>query len=204
MISKIRFRYSQLYDNNYRGSNLIQESLKKKGLEYPTHEKIRDFIKEVEPKWNKIEEKVLSSISKISGLKWKEKQVWCYVIGCGRSFSDPLTVKVHETKEDFIDTLVHEMIHQIQIQNEDIVNKNWGDYLYKNYPKETRVTRNHLIVHAIHKEIYLKIFGKKRLIKDIKESQASIDYKKSWGIVGKNRHKNIIKQFRKAIKNKSQ
>lgn len=196
MISKIRFRYSWIYDQGYRNSQRIQKNLKKQGKKYPSIRTILNYIKKIEPLWRKSENKILSEVSKLTGLSWREKEVICYVIGFGRSFSDPLTLRLYENKQDFIDTLTHEMIHQIQIQNQ-VINRKWKNYIETRYKKETQTTRNHLLVHAVHYKIYLKLFDKKRLNRDIKNCDKYPDYKHSWEIVREEGYDNIIKKFRK-------
>ncbi len=174
--------------------------MKKKGVAYPSDKKIRDYIKKIEPKWRKIEKSVFSEISKITGLKWNQKEVICYVIGFGRPFSDPLTMKLFDNKDDFIDTLVHECIHQIQVQNKD-VNKRWVKYIAKKFPKESRVTRNHIFIHAIHERIYLKLFSEKRLQHE-KDIRTKEDYIRAWEIVEEEGADNLIKTLRNVSKNK--
>lgn len=199
MLPKIIFRYSPIYDEDYRTSERIKDKLKEKGLTYPSKKEIFNRIEEVNQIWSKIGNDVLKNISKISSLKWKEKDITCYVIGFGRSFSDPLTIKLHDSVNDFIDTLVHELIHNIQIQNNEKCKK-WYNYLNENYSKESVLTKNHIIVHAIHKEIYLSLFSQERLKEDIRTSALSPDYKKSWEIVEEEGHENLIKKFRKLTK----
>ena len=60
-------------------------------------------------------------------------------------------------------------------------------------------TKNHIFVHALHKEIYLKLFDEKRLKRDIEKCQKHEDYKRAWEIVEKEGYKNIIKEFRMRI-----
>jgi len=195
MIPKLTFRYSTVYDRRYRDSKGLREKMEKKSIMYPSHKKIRDYIKKVDPLWRKIEKQVFSEISKITGLKWNQKEVICYVIGYGRPFSDPLTMKIFDKKDDFIDTLVHECIHQIQVQNRNI-NKRWVKYIGKKYPKESRVTRNHIFIHAIHEKVYLKLFSEKRLKHELK-IRKNEDYIRAWEIVKEEGADNLIKVLRK-------
>ena len=104
MIPKIKFVYSSVYDNRYRDFPNIKERLKKQKKSYPSQKKILKYVSQVKPIWEKQEKKILKELSKITGLKWKEKEIRCYVIGFGRGFSDPLTMKLFENKNDFIDT----------------------------------------------------------------------------------------------------
>ena len=195
MIPKIIFRYSSVYDRRYSGSKHLREKMKEKWIEYPSADEIRNYIKKVEPMWRKVEKSVFSEISKITGLKWNQKEVICYVIGYGRPFSDPLTMNLFDNKNDFIDTLIHEIIHQIQVQNR-VVNKEWVKYIAKKYPEESRVTRNHIFIHAIHEKIYLKLFDENRL-KHEREIRNREDYIRAWEIVDEQGADNLIKVLRK-------
>lgn len=197
MIPKVIFRYSRVYDSNYRNSKKIKKILDERNEGYPSYEKIISYIEEVKNIWEKEGEKILSEISNIINLKWKEKEIICYVIGYGRGLSDPLTVRLYENKNDFIDTLIHELIHQIQIQNSKKWKK-WADkFLKKDYKEETQLTKSHILLHAIHWQIFIRLFNKKRLDRNIKYSQKFPDYKQSWEVVKKEGYKNIINNFKK-------
>ena len=118
MVPKIEFRYSDVYDRNYRESEKIQKYLEKRKEKYPDRKEIINYIKKAEKLWRKEEKKILIEISRITVLKWKEKRIICYVIGCGQPFSEPLTIRTYgKDFEIFIDTLTHELIHQISNQN---------------------------------------------------------------------------------------
>jgi len=141
---------------------------------------------------------ILKEMSKITGLKWKEKKIICYVVGIGRSYSDPLTVRLYRNKSDFVDILTHELIHQIQMQNSSKT-KNWFKYINKKYKTETSLTRKHILIHAVHWKILEKMFGKGRLKKNIKSLPKLKDYKRAWKIVEKDGADEIIKKFKKII-----
>lgn len=198
MIPKMEFRYSWIYDIRLRDSPILKRKLKKQGKSYPSERKILNYIKEIEKIWKRQGDKILREISKVSGLKWREKKIICYVRGFGRPFSDPLSMRLFKNKNDFIDTLTHELIHQIQIQD----GKNWykwWKYLTKTYSKEPIITKSHISVHAIHWKLILNIFDEKRLKKEIKNSFRK-EYKRAWEIVEKEGSGNIIKEFKKRIK----
>lgn len=199
MIPKIIFRYSWIYDRRYRESKMMKKFLKKRKEIYPSIKKISQYIEAIEKLWKKDEKRILKEISKVTGLKWKDKQIICYVNGMGRPFSDPLTLRLYKNKNDFIDTLTHELIHQIQIQNRKKY-MDWSKNKNKKYKTESVVTNNHIFLHAVHKVIYLKFFNKSRLNRDIKDSKKFPDYKRSWDIVEEEGHENIINQFKKLTK----
>ena len=199
---KIKFRYSNIYNKNYSKYKWVQERLKKEGKKYPSYEKIMKYIKEIEPIWRKIEKKVLTELSKISGLKWKEEKIICYVVGYATPFSDPLTMPIYQRNQDyFIDTLIHELIHQLFTQqgNSNKSSKSWK-YIFKKYKKESYNTKIHIPLHAIHSCIYLKFFTEKRMQKGIDYISFLPDYKRSWEIVQKEGYKEIINEFNKRLK----
>ena len=200
MILKIKFVYSSIYDRRYRESPRIQKILKDKDKSYPSIKKITNYVKSIEELWKKQDNKILREIEKVTGLKWKEKEIKCYVIGFGRCFSDPLTMKLFENKNDFIDILTHELIHQIQFQNSKKTREWFKLYLKNNYKKESHSTKSHISVHAIHKKIFLNLFNKKRFERQINFHKKFPDYKKAWEIVEKEGYENIIKKFKELTK----
>lgn len=194
---KVIFRYSWIYDQIWKEWWVLR---KKKMKNYPSTKKVLNYIKKVEKLWRKDERKILQELSKITKLKWKSKSVDCYIVGRSRSFSYPLTMSIYEKKPDyFIDVLIHELIHNIFIQNEKKIEKSWK-YFYKKYKKESITTKHHIYLHAIHQYIYLKFYGKKRLERDIEWAQTKRDYRRAWDIVQKEGYQNIINEFVKRVK----
>ena len=69
------------------------------------------------------------------------------------------------------------------------------------YRDESIMTKNHILLHAVHKKLYLKFFNKGRLNNDIKNCQNWEDYKRSWEIVEKTGADNMIRKFKEVVKN---
>ncbi|MBS3094409.1 hypothetical protein J4474_01965 [Candidatus Pacearchaeota archaeon] len=200
MIPKIEFRYSDVYDRNYRNSKFIQNYLEEKNQKYPSKKEILNYIKKAENIWEEKREKILKEISKISGFEWKEKRIICYVVGVGRPFSDPLTIRTYGRNINrFIETLTHELIHQIFIQNKKEYSK-WNNFVLRKYEKEERLTKSHILLSAIHWKLLEKLRGKIAIEKEIKKYKDSPDYKISWEIVKKEGAEKIIKKFKEITK----
>jgi len=196
-LPKIIFKYSWVYDQIWRGKLRVKRG-KAKG--YLSQRQILNYIKRVEKLWRKDEKKILRELSKITHLRWKAKIIYCYVVERCIPFSDPLTLPIYKNYPDyFIDVLIHELIHNLFIQNFERTKKSW-QYFYRKYKKQPENTRIHIPLHAIHSYIYLKFYGGKRLKRDITLISHLPDYKKSWLIVQKEGYKNIISEFIKRIK----
>lgn len=199
MIPKVSFIFSPGYNRRFKTHQDVQKRLKEENLLYPSPDEIKNYIVKVEHEWRKKENSIYKEISKITELKWNEKLIKCYVIGFGTSFADPLTVRVHKNKNDFIDMLTHELIHQIFLQNSYKTNR-WWKRTREKWNKETFSAKSHILVHAVHKHVYLKIFNKNRLSKDIKKAQRTkaIDYKRAWEIVRNEGYQSILEEFKKS------
>jgi hypothetical protein len=195
---KIIFKYSWIYDDQFRQGHKSVKS--KPGYKYPSQQKIIKFKKELEGLWQKDGTKILDELPDITGLKWKEDKITCYIVGWAMPFSDPLTIPVYKDLKNAFDTLTHELVHQLFIQNEERGNDYWK-YINENYKELAFNTRIHIPVHAIHEAIFMKFFGKERLDKEIRIMSAYEEYKKSWDTVKKEGYKTIIKKFREEFKN---
>ena len=154
----------------------------------------------------KKEEKIFSYLEEVSGLNWQKEEIPVYLIKISSimPLSDPLTIPIQFefddkvftlTPERFIDMLIHELIHNLLIQNNGRV-ESYFEFILNKYKEEDFNTAIHLIVHAIHKKIFLEFFNKERLKEEIEASSFYPAYKKSWEIVNEKREDFIIKEFR--------
>ncbi len=198
---KINFVWSFIYEQ------AIHSPTVKENFDYEKYQKyVEDYLKEVKSIWKAKEKQVLSSCEKITDLKWKKEEIPIYVIKRSSimPISDPLTIPIQFksgdevfslTPERFVDMMVHEIIHNLFIQNE----KEMGDYfgfILDKYKNEDFDTVIHLLLHSIHKKILKEHFDKSRLDEEIEMSSFYPSYKKSWEIVNKVGEDAIIKEFK--------
>ncbi len=193
-VPKIEFRYSEIYDYSLK---TWTKSNKKNSARHYSELKILKYSNSVEKLWRKYEIKILRELSKITGLSWKEKRIVCYIVGNCIPFSDPLTLPIYKNKNDFIDCLVHELIHRLFTQkgNYEKSKKAWS-YIFRKYKKERYNTIIHIPVHAVHSHIYIKFFGKNRMKRDKKNISFLKEYKRSWETVEKEDYGNITGKFK--------
>jgi len=190
---KINFIYSSIYDWHFRN---VWKLRKKKGS-YPSSERVIKFLKKAQRYWLKYEKAILAEIAKVSSLKWREKEVKVYIVGKAIPFSSPLTVRVERSLNDFVDTLTHELIHQIFIQNEKRLRRVWP-YFSKKYGLKSYRALGHTPLYAIHEHIYRKLFSVRRLRKDQEEALTYhlSGYIQAWETVKKEGYQKLIKEFR--------
>ncbi len=185
---KIIFKYSRIYDQIWRnvGNSCFDKKI------YLKEEEIQEYLRQVENLWKEKEEEVFKEIFEAVPVNWEEKDIICYVVGkCFPipAFSDPLTISLYENKNDFIDTLVHEIIHHINVK----IDMGRFKEKYKDEPHKTII---HISVYAIHTHVYLRIFGKERLERNIKRMKKVPGYGRAWEIVEREGYENILNEIR--------
>jgi len=192
----VEFRYSSIYDDQCHSTF---DLLPKQKRSYPNKKVIVAFMKRLEKEWSKNEQKVFKAIQKYSGIKWTVKKHVCYVVGSGMPFSDPLTIPVFapQAPMDYVsDVLCHELIHRNLIEPAFL--ERWNKILAKlkkKFPKNNENVLVHVIVHAIHEQIFLSLFSEERLKRDKCIMFVYKDYHKAWEIVEKVGAKEIINTF---------
>ncbi|MBI4116987.1 hypothetical protein HY449_04565 [Candidatus Pacearchaeota archaeon] len=202
-IPRIEFIWSWIYQQEVHSANVKTET-----YDFEIYDRyVSNFIKEIKLEWNKNGNKILSYMEEITNLKWKEEKINCYVIKISTfpPFSIPLTIPIQfETPdkktytlstERYLDMLIHELIHNLFVQNEKETDK-YFEHVFDKYRDEPFNTVLHILLHTIHKKIFLKFFGIKRLNDEIEKSSYYPDYKRSWEIVNKKGEDSIIKEFR--------
>jgi len=201
MTPEIDFKYSYVYDGIFRNSIELINILKKINKKYPSSIEIINFMNELKRVWYKEGSEILERISSVSGLKWSREKITCYIVGFCKPMSDPLTIKACRDITHGVDILTHELIHSLQSEVSDKKWSRWIKYLDSKYPNDSRTTKDHIFLNAVHMAIYLEFFGADRFERDLDNSREFYDYKRAWNIVQNEGHYEIINKFRKIIEN---
>lgn len=192
---KVEFIYSKIY---------CEILLRKENLDLEILDKI-DFqkkIREIKKEWKKYEKEILNEISNLTNLKWRDSKIKCYIVTRTVPFSEPLTIPAYKEVDRFIDVLIHELIHQIFMQGKNYtLSKGAWKHVFDKYKNESRRTKIHIPLHAIHSHMYLKFFNKERMQRDLDAIRAfdKESYKRSWKIIQKEGYDNIIREFRDRV-----
>lgn len=196
MTFSLIFRYSPIYDDQCRAAF---DLLPKHERPYPDAKTITAFMHRLEKEWRKNEQEAFSAIQKYSGIRWTVKEHLCYVVGSGIPFSDPLTMPVFapQASIQFVsDTLCHELIHRNLMEPKftPTWKKSYAK-LKRKFPKDNENALGHVIVHAIHEQIYLRLFSEERLKLDKRIMSPYPDYRRAWKIVEKIGSNKIIETY---------
>ena len=186
---KLDITYSFIYDQ------MIHFWGKKKYTK-TNYELGKKYTKRIQTQWKKIERKAFNTISKASGLKWKKPVIDCYITTAKiYSFSGPLTIAIKKDMKLQIEILIHELVHNIVVQN---MKKVRGKLMHKKYGRYGMKTKIHVLINAILKQTLLQLISKQRVSKHIKRYNKQPAYKLAWQIVEKQGADNIIKELVKS------
>jgi hypothetical protein len=160
-------------------------------------ERMKKIIQEYRTEWAEYENKILPGICGILNLEFLHNIIDVHIVSCWTSaMSSPLIIPSYCPVEQFPHTLTHELLHRLLSDNTQ--NVDTYQIRDKMFPSDlTSRTRNHIIVHAVHKEIFLEILNRPDFLsREIERCQKASDYKASWDYVEKNGHLKIINQFK--------
>ena len=176
-----------------------------KGTELADDESIEKIVNGYRDAWKPFEQKILTGMTEILGLSFRQNIIDVYIAPWFRAFSEPMVIGINREPDVFVDTLTHELLHRLLTDNtsapyETMLTDEWQKLFGKNHTFGTLV---HIPVHAVHKAIYLDILKEpKRLKRDIVENNKynATDYINAWDYVEKHGYKEIIKQLQKSYK----
>ena len=174
---KIRFVYSLPYDR------MLTEYEKKEFNEIQSSKEIKDFIKKLQPKWDKISNSVCRSLQEVVKNKWKEKEIKCYVVKHCKyaGISAPLTLRMEKDFDYLFDILIHELAHVIVGYNFEKFRK-IKQKLEKRFPNENPFIIRHIYINWIELQVLKELFNQKFIDKILKKI-LSIRGGKAWIIV---------------------
>lgn len=168
-------------------------------------EKVKDYQKA----WRPYEHKILTGMTDIMTLSFRQNVIDVYVAPWFYAFSEPMVIGVIFTPDEFVDALTHELIHRLltdntALPNELILIPPWEKLFGKQHSRKTLV---HIPVHAVHKAIYLDVLNEpKRLERDIEKDRKSGNkaYIASWDYVSEQGYKEIINKLKKSYQDLSE
>lgn len=111
----------------------------------PSLDEVNERIKKYKLEWDKYEKKVNEILSEFLTLP---DSIDVHIVsGNPRPFSNPIVLKSGYHPEEFVQTLIHELIHRIFTLNK----------IKNNFIHENDLTKNHIPVFALMSYIFSKI-----------------------------------------------
>jgi hypothetical protein len=162
----------------------------------PSRDSVLRHVKKYNQIWDTHGTKILRSLEKCTGMKFHRTLIPVYVVsGNPRAFSDPLVITSRYDGSDFLDTLTHELIHCLFVDNGIS-----AQAVRKVFPHEDETVSAHIPVYAILEHVFkdvLKI-GYDHLQR-CDDSKINLAYKNSIRIVRSRGYKAILKTIKKDL-----
>ena len=187
LLPHLRIAYSPSYDmfvRDLEGKRYVWNAT--------TLKNNRNYAKMLQRRWNKIEKKVMKALSEVSGLKWQEAVISCYILEGIRSFSNPMTMRFPKTWKYEKYDMLHELVHLLDIQNPNAIDVK---KLRMQFGGELVSVVNHIAIHAIIKLVFLRLFGTAETYDYIKRMSEKRGEGRSWQIVENYGAERIIADF---------
>lgn len=197
-LPEIRIEYAWLIDPVYRAAFFADREKRRK--RYPSPAAIRHRIHAYRRAWKVHETSILEGICRATSVGFAEKTITVHIVGrAPRSVSYPLVTHARHSPDAFLDTLTHELIHHILVENTRGVS-----FLPAAAPLtrgEPPIVKTHVLVHAIHQYIYLDVLkDPARLRRDVQWSQKNPPYREAWAIIDRHGYRAILRRLRAAAK----
>lgn len=188
--NKVKFIYAFPLDSNRR-IFYIEKGRKN----YPEIEYIRDKINYWEKLWDEKnnQHKILKTISDLTK-SIPDRSLECFVVGGGiNPMSTPFIMPIlgrdgERTDEQFIDTMIHELLH-IFVSGQ----KNYFKFVREKYENESVSTQNHIIIYAFLEKIFKDLFNSKPL--DYSRTDMPEGYNRAIEIVKEVDSENLIEEY---------
>jgi hypothetical protein len=188
-IPKVEFRYSWAYDQEHK--------LRFTDPLYPSGEKIREYIEKVKVAWKGESGKIMRNLPKLSGLKWRDDSILCYVIGRGVPLSDPLTIPMYDKKTDvFVEKLAHCLTERIIMHPDNLQTRGkFWESMFRSLSDDGVKVSYMIPVNALFKEIMTR-FLKRPMDSSPSLLSTNMDILRSWEIVEAMGHSDVIERFK--------
>lgn len=177
---KIKFVYSLPYNK------ILAEYKNERFEEEKSFREIKNYIKKLESKWNKISNLALRALQEITKNKWQEKEIKCYVVKHFKTggISAPLTLRMESDFDYVISVLIHELAHIIARYNFEKYKKILKK-VKKKFPNKPLTVIRHIYINFIELQVLRKLFNK-NFVNKILKKHLTLKGKEAWQIVLKN------------------
>lgn len=203
-IPEIRIQFSWLLFNEVSQDLFKLHATKndKKLSDYQYYEKYTEDYRDA---WLKYEKNTLHGMVDSLGVEFYKPVIDVSLAPWIKPISNPLIISFYYKPDQFIDTLTHELYHNLLTDNTALTTKQnrskrtdlreeWAKMFGSNHSFTTLV---HIPVHAGMKYIFLDVFKEpQRLERDIKHVGKWPDYKKAWDYVEQNDYKAILDKLK--------
>jgi hypothetical protein len=157
----------------------------------PSQEEVIAKVKLFQEVWSREGAPLLEQVCAFMGFGFRRDILDVYIVsGTPRDMSDPLILKSRYEPDEFIDAMLHELLHRLLVINGVKVNQRHKD--------ESRTVKNHISVFAALTHIYRNILDDERRLRRIIDGSHDPDYKRAWDIVKQEGYEKLVEECKSA------
>lgn len=165
MTPRIHIQYSEYLDGPFKAEALS----KYPGWKPMPENEVRDKAEHFAKLWGKIGVPIMVHIGMVTGLAFKRNYIPVYVVsGAVRVFSNPIVMKARFNDDEFLDAVLHELIHCLFVDNADSAFVKNADREYGN---------NHVALFAVMEYIRPGTVRKPEDLKNFPENARYLEAK---------------------------
>ncbi len=160
-------------------------------------ERARQKTEQYSTAWKPREKEIVTGMCALFDLVFYKSVIDVYLSPWVPTISAPILVTLRSTPDEFIDVLTHELLHVLITDNTTYPQEVLGARLEQLYPDFDWVARNHILVYAGLKHIYLNVMQEpKRLDRDIISCQIHPAHTAAWNYVDRHSYLAVIDRFK--------
>ncbi len=165
-------------------------------------DKLLKNIEECKTKWEKYEKSILVEMCDILGLEFYRNVINVHIVSANpRSFSSPLIIRGTFPPSTFIESLTHELVHELCTYGIDYESNNalYFKILREIFPNnENSLTINHTLVYAVLEYLFIDILDDTKLwkISTEKALRSNNDYSIAYNLTKELGYKKLLQKFK--------
>jgi hypothetical protein len=193
-IPEIRIRFSPLL---YRTISTRLFRIDKPGESLMPPEAARQKAMKYHAAWQLREKAILTDICALFDLTFYKPVIDVYLSPWIPSISAPILISMRATPDEFVDVLTHELLHVLITDNRTYTQEALGLALEHLYPHLDQAARDHVLVYAGLRHIYLDVIREpRRLDRDVAYCRADPSHLAAWNYVEEHGHLAVLDEFR--------
>jgi hypothetical protein len=160
-------------------------------------ERARQKTEQYRMAWSPHEKEIVTGMCALFDLVFYKSVIDVYLSPWVPTISAPILVTLRSTPDEFIDVLTHELLHVLITDNTTYPQEVLGTVLEQLYPDLDWVAKNHVLVYAGLKHIYLNVMQEpERLDRDIVSCQSHPAHAAAWDYVDTHGYLAVIDRFK--------
>lgn len=196
---EVRIKFSHLI---YRTIATRLYSCDKPGISLMAPNTAGEKAERYRAEWRHHESKILTGMCTLFDLTFYKPIIDVYLSPWVPTISAPILISLRAEPDEFVDILAHELIHALITDNTRYPGDAIGPILDQLYPSFDRVTKDHVLVYAGLKHIYLTVLQEpRRLDRDIAYCHSEISHMAAWDYVNERDHLTVIDEFKRTYRN---